>query len=184
MRPSLRAYLLLTLISITLTQACATAERQPASTTDMPVVRTRDSIPRPELRLADTLPRPPRLTTIATYKVNRQVSVFYKLDLAKDNRYAQAMATLLRQQEDKIRACYMQRLDATPQLKGQIAFSFVVSKTGGSMDRIKRIGGSLDDPRLNACLSRELAKVPLNPPRDMRGKLLYQFNVVESVAKN
>ena len=171
-------HLLLVVIAV----GCATPQRS-AKTRDSSHQPRDASVPRPELRLVDASPGS-RLTTLATYKVNRNVGMYYKLDLGKENRYANAMATLLRQQEEKFRACYLTRLDQTPELRGLIAFSFVVTKAGGNMDHIKRVGGSLDDPRLSACLSRELAKVPLNPPRNIRGKLLYSFDVVETVAKN
>lgn len=171
----------LVLVLILAMFGCSTPQR--AAKVSDTKLRQRASIPRPELRLVD-VSGPSRMTTLATYKVGRDISMFYKLDLEQENRYANAIAMLLRQQEEKFRACYLARLDQSPQLRGHIAFSFVVTKAVGSMDHIKRVGGSLDDPRLNACLSRELAKVALNPPRNLRGKLLYSFDVIETVAKN
>jgi hypothetical protein len=52
------------------------------------------SIPRPKLRLTGMSERtvPDRMEELASYKVLRRVSMFYKLDLLKDNAHAQGMA--------------------------------------------------------------------------------------------
>lgn len=174
---------LIYLVLVVMAAGCATPQRTAKAGDSSPQPRGA-SVPRPELRLVDASPGS-RLTTLAATYGSTAMSacILHKLDLGKENRYANAIATLFASAE-KFRACYLTRLDQTPELRGHIASSFVVTKAGGSMDRIKRVGGSLDDPRLNACLSRELAKVPLNPPRNLRGKLLYSFDVIETVAKN
>lgn len=176
--PSTILLILVTLLALQ-TLSCATTKR------DEEPRRARSaavdpSIPRPKVRLS--VVEDNKMTTLATYRVLRQVSMFYKLDLLKDNVLTAAMADIMRTNDEKIRECYVSRLEEAPTLKGQIALSFLVSKASGGIRRVSQVGGTLTDRPLLGCISRELAKLSLNPPKSLRGRLVYSFDVVETVA--
>ena len=181
----MNAYLIraLSLSCFVLALGCATTTPAPESRKS--TRQAEAQIPRPKLRLVNMSERsvPDRMTELASYKVMRRVSMFYKLDLFKDNSLSPAMAEVMKVGEDAVRGCYVTRLDYAPELKGQIALSFVLSKTSGTMRQIARVGGNLTDKALVQCIGRALARLPFNPPRPVRGRVLYSFNFDESVAK-
>ena len=183
MLPYLSLVALLTTMSLNF--GCASVEKSAETRKSARTVDTTKDVPRPKLRLVNMSERtvPDRMTDLATYKVMRRVSMYYKLDLLKDNALSPAMAEVMRIGDDAVRGCYLERLEQSPQLKGQVALSFVLSKSSGTMRRIARIGGSLTDKPLVACIGRELGRLPFNPPRPVRGKLLYSFGVDETVAQ-
>jgi hypothetical protein len=120
------------------------------------------------------------LTTLATYRARREVAMFYRVDLRRDNAHSPAVAGVIRANDARLRTCYTDRLAEAPDLKGQMVFSFRLSRRSGTMSRIARVGGSLDDKRLEQCLRQRLAKLAFHPPRDMGGTLAYDFDARET----
>ncbi len=119
---------------------------------------------------------------LGTYSVTRQISMFYRLDLKRDNAHSKAMAAIMHIYDAPVRACYVDRLDSLPTLKGDVDLSFAVSKESGGMEKIKHVGGTIKDPQLVKCLKRRLADIPFQPPRDLQGKLRYRFDSMSSGA--
>lgn len=134
--------------------------------------------PRRVNRLDTTHPAEDQLHVLATVRPVRQIAMFYKLDLARDNALSKSMAGVMRQNEHRIRGCYVERLEARPKLRGRLDLRFHVSKSTGTMQWIARAGGNLSDPRLLRCVKQQLALLPFNPPRDLQGTLQYTFGVV------
>jgi hypothetical protein len=134
--------------------------------------------PRRAVRLATTHPADDQLHVLATVRPVRQIAMFYKLDLARDNALSKTMAGVMRENEHRIRGCYVERLEARPKLRGRLDLRFQVSKATGTMQWIARAGGNLSDPRLLRCVKQQLALLPFNPPRDLQGTLQYTFGVV------
>ncbi len=119
---------------------------------------------------------------LGTYSVTRQISMIYRLDLMRDNAHSKSMAAIMHIYDAPVRACYVERLDDAPALKGEVDLSFAVSSKSGGMEKIKHVGGTLKDPALVKCLKRRLAEIPFQPPRDMQGKLRYRFDSLTSGA--
>jgi hypothetical protein len=134
--------------------------------------------PRRVVRLATSHQTDDQLHVLATVRPVRQIAMFYKLDLARDNALSKTMAGVMRENEHRIRGCYVERLEARPRLRGRLDLRFQVSKATGTMQWIARAGGNLSDPRLLRCVKQQLALLPFNPPRDLQGTLQYTFGVV------
>lgn len=166
---------------LTLQLACATTKRDGEEGRRQARTTLDPSVPRPRVRLA--VFEDDKSTTLATYRVLRQVSMYYKLDLSKDNSLTAAMADIMRTNEERVRECYVARLEEMPNLKGQMALNIILSKAAGGIRRVAQVGGTLTDRPLLSCISRELGKLPLNPPKSLRGRLVYSFDVVETVAQ-
>lgn len=161
---------------------CATTEKVPEPRKS---ARASEPVPRPKLRLVG-LPADQSndrsMTTLSTYKVSRSIGMYYKLDLQKDNILAPTMSEVMRLYEDRVRDCYLSRLEEMPGLRGKVALSFVLSRASGSMRKIVQIGGNLTDRPLLSCVAKQLAAMPFNPPRVVQGRLLYSFSADETVA--
>jgi hypothetical protein len=181
MAPSL-ASLLLAAAAVVFLASCATPQKpkkERASTPTSPSPRgkapkgdtARFDSPRPSV-MDPEIPDP---MAIGTYSVTRQISMFYRLDLLRDNEHSKDMAAIMHIYDAPVRACYVERLDDQPWLKGDVDLSFAMSKQSGGMEKIRHVGGTLRDPALVQCLKRRLAEIPFQPPRDMRGKLRYRF---------
>ena len=113
---------------------------------------------------------------IASYRLARQISMFYRLDLRKDNAHSQRVATAMREHDNVVRDCYMKRLDDSPQLRGNVELTFALSKTAQAFTDINHVGGSMKDKSLVGCLKQRLAEIPVSPPHDIHGSLNYSFN--------
>ncbi len=121
------------------------------------------------------------MAELATTQIKRQIAMFYRLDLRENNAHTPAMVTIMRAHESKIRGCYTGRLDARPDLRGQVALAFSISKSTGTINRLKRVGGDIDDKPFLRCMKRQLVSMPFKPPYDMAGKLTYSFDFTENV---
>jgi hypothetical protein len=119
---------------------------------------------------------------LASYSFVREVAMFYRLDLAENNSLAGSIAAVVRSSEEALRQCYVDRLDDEPDLRGQLALSFELSKTTGNMRKVKSIGGTLKDPKLISCVKERLAKLTFELPRTISGRLDYTFDAKERPA--
>ena len=111
--------------------------------------------------------------------VERQIGMFYKLDLAKDNDQARSMVEIMRLFDERLRTCYTDRLEDQPDLSGLLIVRFKLQKNTSNMRKIKRAGGDLSDREMFRCVKRQLASMPFDPPRDIQGTLYYRFVIVE-----
>jgi hypothetical protein len=103
--------------------------------------------------------------------------MFYKLDLMKHNDHAKAIAGVLTVYDPNIRKCYTDRLDDNDSLKGDVKFTFLLSKQTGTMAKLKRTGGSLGDPKLAECMYYELSQIQFPVSENMIGELTYTFDL-------
>lgn len=126
---------------------------------------------------ASTIPDVPETQVpIASYRLARQISMFYRLDLRKDNAHSLRVAAAMREHDNVLRDCYMKRLDDSPQLRGNVELTFALSKTAQAFTEINHVGGSMKDKSLVGCLKQRLAEIPFSPPHDIHGSLNYSFN--------
>ncbi len=113
----------------------------------------------------------------ATVTFTREISMFYKLDLFKYNYHAKAVAAVLAVSDPKMRTCYTGRLDDKNDLKGEVKFTFLLSKQTGTMAKLKHTGGTAKDAKLVECMYYELAQAQFPVPENMIGELTYSFDV-------
>ncbi len=112
----------------------------------------------------------------ATLKFTRQIAMFFSLNLFRHNVYAKQVANVLTVYDPNFRRCYTDRLDFDDTLRGDIKFTFLLSKQTGTMSKIKATGGSLADPKLIECLYKELGHIQFPAPDNMVGELAYTFD--------
>ncbi len=130
--------------------------------------------PRGEVQVATPLGE-----DIANYKVSRKIAMVYKVDLKRHNYYSPAVAQRLQAYDEVVRQCYVNRLDAVPNLKGHITFNVTLSKSTGTIDKIERTSGSLKDQAVVQCIKQRIARINFNPPTNMLGKIQFAFAYVD-----
>lgn len=106
----------------------------------------------------------------------RQIAMFFKLDLTQNNHFAKPIAEVLTTFDPNLRACYTDRLDTNETLKGDVKFTFLLSKETQTMTKLRHTGGSADDPKLVECIYYELAKMQFPVSRNMLGEITYTFD--------
>ncbi len=113
----------------------------------------------------------------ATVTFTRQIAMFYKLNLFRRNDHAKAIASVLSVYDPNLRRCYTDRLDFNENLKGDVKFTFLLSKQTGTMSKLKVTGGSATDPKLVECMYNELAAIQFPVPENIIGELTYIYDV-------
>jgi hypothetical protein len=113
----------------------------------------------------------------AAITITRQIAMFYKLDLFKHNNHAQAIANVLSTYDPNIRRCYTDRLEWVESLKGDLVFTFLLSKQTGTMAKLKHTGGTINDVKMTECVYYELARISFPVPENMIGELTYSYDV-------
>ncbi len=112
-----------------------------------------------------------------TISFTRQISMFFKLDLLRQNRYARGVADVLITYDANMRKCYSDRLDFNDELRGDVRFTFLLSKATGTFIKLKATGGSINDPKLSECLYRELSHMQFSVAENLVGELVYTYDV-------
>jgi hypothetical protein len=107
----------------------------------------------------------------------RQVSMFFKLDLFRHNRHAREIADVLSTYDTNIRKCYTDRLEWVETLRGDLVFTFLLSKQSGTMLKLKHSGGSIADAKMTECVYYELARISFPVGENMLGELTYTYDV-------
>lgn len=114
----------------------------------------------------------------ATLTFTRQIAMFYKLDLFKHNYHGKTIAGVLAVYDPNLRRCYTDRLDFNDALRGDVKFTFLLSKQTGTMSKLKATGGTASgDPKLVECMYNELAAISFPVPENMIGELTYIYDV-------
>lgn len=110
-------------------------------------------------------------------KFTRQIAMFYKLDLMRNNFRAKPIAAVLSAYDANFRACYTDRLEENNALRGDVRFTFILSKETGMMSKLRHTGGSADDPQLVQCVFNELKKIQFPIEDNILGELTYTYDV-------
>ena len=108
---------------------------------------------------------------------NRQIAMFYKLDLFRHNYNSKAISAVLNTNDVNLRRCYTDRLDFNDDLRGTLSFTFLLSKQTGTMIKLKNTGGTANDPKLVECVFLELSKMQFPVNENMIGQLVYTYDV-------
>ena len=113
----------------------------------------------------------------ATFTTRRNIAMVFQLNLFKHNYLAKQVATILSVHDPQLRTCYTDRLRFNDALRGEVGFTFLLSKSTGSMTKLKHTGGTLRDPKLVQCLYYELAAIQFPINTTMIGEINYTFEV-------
>lgn len=112
-----------------------------------------------------------------TVTFSRQIAMFYKLDLFRHNSHARQISAVLQTYEPNFRRCYTDRLGDDGTLRGDVKFTFLLSKQTGTMAKLKNTGGSMPDPKVAECMYLELGQIQFPVPENMVGELTYTYDV-------
>ena len=112
-----------------------------------------------------------------TITFTRQISMFFKLDLLRQNRFAKSVADVLTTYDANMRKCYTDRLDFNDDLRGEVRFTFLLAKASGTMIKVKSTGGTIADPKLSECLFMELSHMQFSVAENLVGELIYTYDV-------
>lgn len=117
----------------------------------------------------------------AVVKFTRNIVMFFKLDLFKQNFMAKDVAAVLSTVDPAVRQCYIDRLDEingeNNVLKGTVALKILLSKATGTMKKIKVGESTLNDPKLIRCMTLELGKLSFPLKENAIGELTYTFDL-------
>ena len=113
----------------------------------------------------------------AVYTVQQTISMFYKIDLKRYNRYAPNVQRVLDSNNQRLRKCYTDRLEVREGIKGAIHFKFLYSKTEKSFRTLKVIKQSVNDKKLVECVYWELSALSFPIKTDMIGDLTLYYDV-------
>jgi hypothetical protein len=116
---------------------------------------------------------------LASVSFTRQIEMYYALNLFKHNYRAQSVADVLKVYESNMRKCYTDRLRRNDNLRGTVKYRFLLSKSTGTMAKIKNAGGTAaGDEKLVTCLYYELGHIQFPIQETMVGELTYTFGVL------
>lgn len=119
----------------------------------------------------------------AAFSTQRQISMHYKVDLGKEQRYSKSIVNTLASQDLDLRTCYMDQLDRDGSLQGQISFRFRVNSGDGAMQSIKYSGGSLNSKKVVECLYFALGKMQFPIARTLDGRVTFYFTFKDEMGR-
>lgn len=113
----------------------------------------------------------------ATITFTKQISMFYALNLFRHNYIAQEVSNVLVVFDPNIRRCFTDRLEEKEDLRGDVKFTFLLSKATGTMNKVKNTGGTASDPKLVRCMYLELSQMQFPIKENIVGEVTYTFDV-------
>jgi hypothetical protein len=119
----------------------------------------------------------------AAFSMQRQISMHYKVDLGKEQRYSKSIINTLVSQDLDLRTCYMDQLERDGSLQGQISFRFRVNKGDGAMQNLKYSGGTLNSKKVVECLFFTLGKMQFPIAKNLDGRVIFYFNFKDEMGR-
>lgn len=106
---------------------------------------------------------------------SRTISMQFRLNLFRQNNFAPAMAEVLQANDPDIRSCYLDLLERSPSVQGQLSYTFVYSSSTRSIKSLKVKQSDLVDESFLECMMYKLMglEFPIGP--SLIGELSYQF---------
>lgn len=127
-------------------------------------------------KVAEMHPPPEEpLPQVASYRYRREISMYYKLELAASKAQIAAALNVMRAHDHEIRSCYAERLEQISGLSGDLQITFVLQKSTGLASSLSRTGGSLSDLATISCVTKKLSQMRFSPRGDYRGRVHYSF---------
>ena len=115
------------------------------------------------------------LPQVASYRYRREISMYYKLELAASKAQIANTLAVMRAHDHEIRSCYAERLEQVTGLSGDLQISFVLQKATGLAVNVSRTGGSLSDLATITCVTKKIGEMRFNAKGDYRGRVRYAF---------
>jgi hypothetical protein len=119
-----------------------------------------------------------RKEVLSNIKSKRQIAMYYTLNLGRQNRQSQKIIRVIDVNDGAIRQCYLDLLNQDAKAKGNVKFSFLISKKTGVMQRITYGGGSLKKDTFLKCMTNSLGHLQFPVRESMLGELAFTFNSV------
>jgi hypothetical protein len=111
----------------------------------------------------------------ATASFTRQISMFYKVDLFKHNRYSKDVMASLAAFDPNLRTCYTRALEQNASLKGDLVLQVLASSKTGTIRQAKKSKGAISDGAMIDCMITELQQIPMPVQENMVGELTFIF---------
>lgn len=113
----------------------------------------------------------------AIYTSEQTISMYYKIDLKRYNRYAAKMQKIIDRKNAKLRQCYSDSLEDKSNVRGNMHFKFLYSKTEKSFRTLKVINQTVNDPKFVECVYWELAAMSFPFKVDMIGDITFYYDL-------
>ncbi len=105
------------------------------------------------------------------------IGMFYKLNLFKQNAYAEGMSQIIQANDPDIRSCYTDYIERVPDSQGQVAYTFVYSSVTKSIKSLKVKQTDFRDGRFLECLNLKLMGLDFNIGSSLIGELTFSFQL-------
>ena len=112
----------------------------------------------------------------ATATFTRQISMFYRVDLFKHNKYSKDVMAAIAAFDPNLRGCFTHALDANANLKGELVFQVIASAKTGTIRQARKSKGSINDGSMIDCMIGELQQIPMPVQENMIGELTFMFD--------
>lgn len=112
----------------------------------------------------------------ATITETREVSMVYKMDLARYGRYNNLVFPLIQRRDSRFRQCYLDGLQLKDNLRGTARFTFTLAAGRGTIQALKYKGGTLLDQRTVECLYAELGQMEFPVKAPITGTVTFAFD--------
>lgn len=119
----------------------------------------------------------------AAFTFQRQITMIYKLDIGKQRRYTRKLVNTIAAEDLDLRRCYMDELEKTSDLKGNVAFNFVIERSTGAMQKIQYRGGNIKNGRLISCLYYTMGKMQFPVAENLAGNIRFYFSFTEEPSR-
>jgi hypothetical protein len=118
---------------------------------------------------------PPPDTNQSETRTNREVGMFFRLNLFKNNAMAPMVAATIASTDSQIRDCYGEALQRVGDFRGDVKFKFALAKQAGPFKKISIGSGSIGDQQFHECMLLALQQLKFSEIKAMLGELVYHF---------
>lgn len=119
----------------------------------------------------------------AAFSFERQISMIYKLDVGRQRQFTTKLINTIAAQDLDLRRCYMDELDKSPGLKGNVGFQFNIDGSNGSMQKIQLRSGNLRNSRLVTCLYYTMGRMQFPVSASIPGNITFYFSYRDEQAR-
>ncbi len=118
---------------------------------------------------------PPPDSAQSESKANREIGMFFRLNLFKNNAMAPMVAAAIASVDSQIRDCYGDALQRLGDIRGDAKFKFALAKQAGPFKKISIGTGSIGDQQFHECMLVALQQLKFPEIKAMLGELVYYF---------
>lgn len=111
----------------------------------------------------------------AVMRSTRTISLFYKIDLFRQNHYAQDVMEVIQTHDADLRTCYSELLDRRAGERGELSFQIILSHNTHSIKTIKIKKADIREERFLECLYYKLMALSFPVSESVLGELTFTF---------